>query len=197
MPAARHAAVTVGNRRAKSVDRAGVEVDAGIPGRGQPGVDGGGDDVAGREVAHRVHAGGDRIALRVKQNRALAAQRLGDQRAPAAGVAVEQHGRVELDELDVADRHARPTAPAPHRHRSSRRGWWWRVQVAEPAGRQDDRRRVHDAGSVLAEHQHAGHRAVRRAGSAARRGCGGCPGWRRRGRVRAAPRRRSRRRRRG
>ena len=62
--------------------------------------------------------------LRVDENRALAAQRLGDQRTPAAGVAVEQHGRMELDELDVADGHARPTAPARRRRRSSPRDWW-------------------------------------------------------------------------
>ncbi len=49
----------------------------------QPGVDGRRDHVARREVAHRMHAGGDRIALPVKQNRALTADGLGDQRAPA------------------------------------------------------------------------------------------------------------------
>jgi len=45
---------------------------------------------------------------RVEQDRTLTADRLGDQRPPATGLAVVEHRRVELDELDVADRDAGP-----------------------------------------------------------------------------------------
>ena len=62
-----------GTAGAKPVDAAGVEVDTRIPGRGQSRVDRRGDHVARRQVTHRVHARGDRIALRINQYRALAA----------------------------------------------------------------------------------------------------------------------------
>ena len=89
-------------------DPASIQVRAGIAGLPQPGVDGARDDIAWSEIAHRVHPRGDRITLPVNEDSALAANRLGDERPPATRVAVEQHGRMELDELDVADRHARP-----------------------------------------------------------------------------------------
>ncbi len=71
----------------EAVDAAGVEVDARIAGGLQPRVDGGRDHVARRQVAHRMNAGRHRIALAVKQYRTLAADGLGDQRAPAAATA--------------------------------------------------------------------------------------------------------------
>jgi hypothetical protein len=55
-----------------------------------------------------MHSGCHRIPLPINQNRALTPDGLGDQRASAAGITLEQHGRVELDELEIADRKARP-----------------------------------------------------------------------------------------
>ena len=107
-----------------------------------------------------MHAGRHRIPLPINQNRTLAADGLGDQRASAAGITVEQHGRVELDELEIADRQARP-----HRQRDAvaRRALRVRgrgVQVTQSPGRKDHRRRVHDAEPVVVEHEHTGHRAI-------------------------------------
>src|SRR3979411_19326 len=100
MPAARHAAVTVGKRRSKpAMARASRYAQgspvarslasmapattsrgarapiggtpAGFAGAVKPGVDGPRADVAWRQVAHRVDACGDRIALPVEQYPAL------------------------------------------------------------------------------------------------------------------------------
>ena len=57
--------------------------------------------VPGGQVAERMAAGHDRPARRVHQHRAGPAQRLGDERALAAGRVLPQHGRVELHELHV------------------------------------------------------------------------------------------------
>ena len=70
----------------EAVDGARVEVDARVAGRLQPRVDGRRDDVARGQIAHRMHAGRDRIACRSTQHRAFAADGLGDQRPPAAGL---------------------------------------------------------------------------------------------------------------
>ena len=133
----------------EAVDAAGVEVDARIAGGLQPRVDRGRDDVARRQVAHRVNTGRYRIALPVKQYRTLTADGLGDQRPPAAGLARprEKHGRVELDELEIADRD-----PGPQRQRDSVAGGALgiggrAVEVPEPAGGQDHRGRADDAAS--------------------------------------------------
>ena len=68
----------------EALDAARVEVHARIAGVLQPRVDGGRDDVARGQVAHRVDTGGHRIALAVNQYRTLTADGLGDQRAPPA-----------------------------------------------------------------------------------------------------------------
>jgi len=60
------------------------------------------DHVAGCQVAEGVDPGHHRPAVVVAQGRAGAAQRLGDERARSARTRRPQHGRVELDELDVA-----------------------------------------------------------------------------------------------
>ena len=62
------------------------------------------DDVARRERLHRVVVLHERLAVREPQHAAFAAQRLGDEEA--AGVRVIEHGRMELDELEIAARGA-------------------------------------------------------------------------------------------
>ena len=55
-----------------------------------------------------------RSPARVVEDRALAAHGLADQRLLADGVGpAPHHGRVELHELDVAHRRARPAARSP------------------------------------------------------------------------------------
>ena len=62
------------------------------------------DDVAGCQIGQWVHAGHERHAIAVAQDRTLAAQRLGDQRPRHQG-GVERGG-VELDELEISARDA-------------------------------------------------------------------------------------------
>ena len=81
-------------------------------------------DVPGGQVAERMAPGHDRPARRVDQHRAGPAQRLGDQRALAAGRFLPQHRRVELHELHVPQFALRRGRPAPGRRRSARPGWW-------------------------------------------------------------------------
>ncbi len=90
------------------LDGSGVEKDTLVSGLTQAGLDRSGHHVARGQVTHRVHARRHRLAAGIAQDRALTAQCLGDQRPPAGAVAVEQHGRVKLDELDIGDVHARP-----------------------------------------------------------------------------------------
>ena len=86
-----------------------------------------GDDVAGRQLGQLVLPDHEAHAVGVDQVGALAAYRLGDQRLLALGVrAEEQHGRVELDELQVGDLRARRAARAPRRRRWRPTGWWSR-----------------------------------------------------------------------
>ena len=97
-----------------------------------------------------------RSPSRVAQQRAVAAQRLGQQR-PGHGRVV-QRGRVELHELDVGRRHA-----GPQRHGHAVAGGLGRVgghreQLAGPAGGQHD---------VVGPHRHGP------AGAPCRRGQGG------------------------
>ena len=98
-----------------------------------------GHDVARGEVGHRVTSLHEAVARPVDEERALAADRLGDERLLPAGALTEpQHGRVELDELEV-----RELGPGPERRRHpvarrdgrvGRRG----VDLAEATGREDD-----------------------------------------------------------
>ena len=107
-----------------------------------------------------MHPGGHRISLPINQNRALTPDGLGDQRAPAPGCTVEQHGRVELDELEIADRNTRPHRQCDAITRRTLGVGGRGVEMAQSPGRQDHRRRVHDAEPVVAEHEHTGHRAI-------------------------------------
>ena len=86
-----------------------------------------GDDVPGRQVGELVLAPHEPGAVVVDEHRALAADRLADQRLLPGGAAAQpQHGGVELHELQVARPPRRPAAPAPRRPRSTPAGWWWR-----------------------------------------------------------------------
>ena len=90
------------------LDTAGVEINALVADRAQPGVDSAGHHIAWRQIPHRMHTRGHRIALTVNQSRTLAANRFGDERSATAFTAVVQHRRVKLDELDVAHRDSGP-----------------------------------------------------------------------------------------
>ena len=83
----------------------------------EPAGDRPGHDVPGREVGQRVLVGHERDAVLVAQHRALAPERLREQRAGHRRVV--QRGRVELHELDVRDRRAgaqRERDPVAGRH---------------------------------------------------------------------------------
>ena len=83
-----------------------------------------GDHVARREVGQFVLAVHEPDAGVVDQERALAAHRLADQWLLPAGPWPEPgHGRMELDELQVAQHRARPAARPRRRRRSTRSGW--------------------------------------------------------------------------
>ena len=126
-----------------------------------------GHHVARREVGELVDALHEAVALEVDEERALAADRLGDQRLLAAGVGAEvHHGGVELHELEVADRGAgtqRDRRTVPGRDRGV---GGLREDLPEPAAGQHDRAAVHGADAVvlaLAHHVQGepGDRAVR------------------------------------
>jgi hypothetical protein len=85
-------------------------------------VDGAGDDIARRKLGARVVARHEALAVRQPQDPALAAHRFRDQEG--LGVRVEKAGGMELDELEVRDRGARPASPWPPRPRWRCRGWW-------------------------------------------------------------------------
>ena len=112
----------VGKRSAKPSMRGGVEPEVVEAALDEPAADGPGHHVARREVGERVLVGHERAPVVVAQDRALAAQRLREQRARHRRVV--QRGRVELHELEVGDRDA-----GPQRHRDAvagarARGWW-------------------------------------------------------------------------
>ncbi len=94
--------------RLETLDAARVQVGAWISVGLHPRVNGRRHHITRRQVSQRVNTGGNRPALPVKQYRAFAANCLGDQRTTATTAPVEQHGRVELDEFEIADRDAGP-----------------------------------------------------------------------------------------
>ena len=103
------------------------------------GGDGRGDDVARGEVGQRVRADHDPPSRPVDEHGALAADRLGDQRLLALGArAGPQHGRVELHHLDVGDLGAGPQGEGETVAGRAGRGGGGRVDLAVPAGGQDD-----------------------------------------------------------
>ena len=146
-----------------------VEPHVRLPGLDHPAGDGLGHHVAWREVGELVLALHEAPSLEVDEERALAAHRLGDQRLLALGVGAEpHHGRVELDELEVAqpgsgaqrDRHAVAGGDAGVGRLAE--------HLAEAARREHDRAAVHGTDAVvlaLAEHVEgqAGDGAVGRA----------------------------------
>ena len=161
MPAARQAAVTVGNRLAKSAIGARVEVDARVTGLAQPGVDGRRHDVARREIAHRVNARGDRIAVSRRRSTAPSPRSASviSGRRPPALPSNSMVGWNWMNSMSLTG------TPGPQRQRDTVAGRTLgigrrRVQVTEAAGGEDHRRGVHDAEAVVVEDQHTGDRAV-------------------------------------
>ncbi len=109
-----------------------------------------GDDVAGGQLGQLVLPDHEPDAVAVDQVRALAADGLRHQGLLPLGVrAQEQHGRVELDELQVGD-----LGPGPQRERHPVAGGHRRVggrreDLAHAAGRQDHGGRVDRADAVV------------------------------------------------
>ena len=117
----------------------GVEVDVVGTGLAHPRHDRARHDVARRQVGHLVDALHEPHAVAVDEEPALAADRLADERLLAVGgLAEPEDGGVELDELDVGHDGARAQRdghPVAGRDGGvGRRG----VELAEPAGREDD-----------------------------------------------------------
>ena len=117
-------------------------------------------DVAGRQLVDEA------LAVVVAQHRALAAQRLGEQRPRHRRMV--QRGRVELDELDVGRRHA-----GPQRHRDPVAGRLRRVgrdreELAGPARREHDVAGAHLDLTVAAGRQRDAPRCSARPRPAAR-----------------------------
>ena len=133
-----------------------VEEDTLVPAGAQPGLDGGSHHIARRQIAHRVHSGHHRLAPGIEQHRTFTAQRLGDQRSAAGAIAVEQHGRMELDELDIGDVHTGPQRQRdPVTGRPGRVGGG-AVEVAESAGGQDHRGGVQHTDAIGIADEHSG-----------------------------------------
>ena len=139
--------------------RGGVEPQVVEAALDEPPADRRGDDVARREVGERVLVGHERDAVLVAQDRALAAQRLGEQRPRHRRVV--QRGRVELHELEVGDRDA-----GAQRHRDAVAGRQRRVggdREALPGAAGRERRCGGPAASLGA----VGRRRAMHAGDAA------------------------------
>ncbi len=109
-----------------------------------------GDDVPGRQLGQLVLPQHEADPVRVHQVRALAPYRLGDQRLLALGArAQEEHGRVELDELQVGD-----LGPGAQREGHAVAGRDRRVggggeDLAHAAGGEDHRGGVDGADAVV------------------------------------------------
>ena len=128
------AAKTAGNASGNASPTRLAGVEEGAAAGGALGGDGPGDHVARREVAGRVIAAHEGRAVGVHQPRALAAQGFGGQRR-RIGRDVDG-GRMELDELGIADARAgqgrHGQALAAHAGGIGGHG----VEAADPAGRQ-------------------------------------------------------------
>lgn len=109
-----------------------------------------GDDVPGRQLGEFVLAHHEAHAVGVDQVSALAAHRLGDEGLLALRVrAEEQHGRVELHELQVGDLGARAERESDAVARRHGRVGGRREDLAHAAGREDHCGRVHGAHTVV------------------------------------------------
>ena len=104
-------------------------------------VDGARDDIAGREIRQWVHAGHERDTVAVAQHRALAPQRLREERSGHRRVV--QRRRMELDEFEIGARD-----PGAERERDAVTGRQRRIRgdreaLADTARREDDVRGPH------------------------------------------------------
>jgi hypothetical protein len=102
-------------------------------------------DVAGREIAHRMHPGGDRIPLPSSRIAPSPRTRFGDQRAPAAAwPSNSMVGWNWMNSMSLTGTPAHSASATPSPVEPSGIGGAL-IQMPEPAGRQDHRRGVHDA----------------------------------------------------
>ncbi len=109
-----------------------------------------GDDVPGRQFGEFVLADHEAYAVGVDQVGALTAHRLGDEGLLALGVgAEEEHGGVELHELEVRDLGAGAQGQRDAVARRHGRVGGRREDLAHAAGREDDRGSVHGAHAVV------------------------------------------------
>jgi hypothetical protein len=115
-----------------------------------------GHDVAGCQLDQRVDADHEPLPRPVAQHRALAAQRLADQRLLAASVRAQvEGGGVELDELQVGGDRAGAQAEGDAVARGDRRVGGGGVDLPHAAGGEHDRAGAHRAdavGAALAQH---------------------------------------------
>ena len=118
------------------VDHRGVEPQVLGAGARHRLVDRARDDVARREVGERMHVGHERDAVVVAEHRALAAQRLREERARHRRMV--QRGRVELDELEVGARDAGLQRQRDAVAGRQRRVGGDREALADAAGREHD-----------------------------------------------------------
>src|ERR1700749_3099996 len=101
-----------------------------------------------------MNPGGYLITFAVDKFRALATNGLGDQRPSATGALPVEHGRVELDELQVTDSHPGPQ-PQSDAVAGGALGIGRRVvELSDSTGGQNHRRCTDDPVSVRAEHRH-------------------------------------------
>ncbi len=132
-------------------------------------------DVALRcQLGHRVHVGHEPHAVGVEQQRALAADRLRDERQLALHAGAEpQHRRVELHELDVAEHRARPQRRGDAVAGRLRRVGGRAEHLADAARREHDRAAERGADAVaLALADDVQGDAARAAGAAVRPSAG-------------------------
>jgi hypothetical protein len=109
-----------------------------------------GDDVPGRQFGQLVLSDHEAHAVRVHEVGALPADRLGDQRLLALRVrAEEEHGRVELHELQIADLGAGAQGERHSVARGHRRVGGRGEDLAHASGGEDHGGRVHGAHAVV------------------------------------------------
>jgi hypothetical protein len=153
--------------RGEVLDTPTVEEQGCIARFGQSACHRAGDDVARGEVREGVHTREHRPARGVADDRAGAAQRLGEQGPLARRTGLEEHRRVELHELEMAQ--GRPRTRREREPVSGRLGGIGRrrVRLPEPTGREDDRVRrdlddlTHGTDRIEIGDDHAGDGAGR------------------------------------
>ena len=166
MPASASASTTLGNS-AGSTSRMSSETE-GAPVRSSRA------SIAGETSSRGSQLIDEALAVRVEQARALAADRLGDQEALAAGDA-DHRRRVELEELEVGEQRAGAMGEQHAAAERPRRVGRARPQRGGSAGADRDRARAHDAAVARSRARRSGRRrraARPRARARRSRSCG-------------------------